>query len=135
MTHFDFSALNIWAIVVASVLNMVIGAVWFSMPLFGKPWMAGLGLKEEDLKPKPTLYIITFLLGVLMAILLALFLQGVDSALHGMAYAAVIALGFVIPMMATHYLFEGRKSKLIFIIAGHTLVVFLIFGALLGGWQ
>lgn len=135
MTHFDFSSLNIWAILLASVLNMAIGFIWFSMAFFGKPWMAGLGLKVEDLNPKPSLYIMTYFLGLFTAVMLALFLQGVNSAVHGLAYGAVIALAFVIPTMLTHYLYEGRKSKLILIIAGHVFLVFLVYGTVLGGWQ
>ena len=79
MTHFEISELNIWAIIVASVLNMVIGFIWYSMALFGKPWMAALGFKVEDLNPKPYIYIVAYLLGLLIAFLLALFLQGTDS--------------------------------------------------------
>jgi hypothetical protein len=135
MTHFDFSSLNIWAILVASILNMAIGFVWFSMALFGKPWMAGLGFKVEDLKPEPKLYIITYILGLFMAVVMALFLQGVDNVVHGLAYGGILALGFVIPTLVTHYLYEMRKGKLIFIIAGHVFVVFLVYGALLGAWQ
>lgn len=135
MTHFDFSSLNIWAVLVASVLNMLIGFAWYSRALFGNAWMAGLGLKEEEMNPRPSLFIIAYLLGLVIALLMALFLQGVDGALHGMAYGAVLALGFVIPTMVTHYMYEGRKGKLILLIAGHELVVFLAFGALLGGWQ
>jgi hypothetical protein len=135
MEHFSFSDLNIWAIVVASVLNMVIGAFWYSRVFLGVPWMKSLGLKEEDLQGSPLKFVIVFFLGAIIAVLMAMFLQGVDSAITGLAYGAVISLGLVIPTMVTHYLFEMRKPALIFIVAGHELVLFLVYGALLGGWQ
>ena len=97
--------------------------------------MLGLGLKEEDMKPEPKLFIMTYLLGLFMAVVMALFLQGVDNALHGLAYGGILALGFVIPTLVTHYLYEMRKGKLILIIAGHVFVVFIIYGTVLGGWH
>jgi hypothetical protein len=135
MTHLDFSDLNIWAILVAGVINMVIGALWYSRPLFGNQWMAHLGIKEEELNPSPGIYVVVFLLGLIIALLMALFLQGSSGALEGLAYGAVIGLGFVIPTILTHYIMERRKAGFMLIIAGHELVLFLAYGALLAGWQ
>ncbi len=135
MTHFSISDLNIWAILLASVLNMVIGAFWYSRAFLGKPWMKHLGLKEEDLKPNPVLFVIVFVLGLVIALFMAMFLQGVNNAAVGLAYGALLSLGLVIPSMLTHYIFEMRKGGFMIIVAGHELVVFLVYGAILGGWQ
>ena len=134
MTHFAFSELNIWAILVAGVINMVIGASWYSEAMFGKQWMAYLGFKKEDLNPSPGLYVFVFFLGLLMAVVMALFLQGA-SAVEGLLYGAVIGVGFVIPMLLTHALMEQRKSGMMWLTSGHVLVTFLAYGALLAGWQ
>ena len=67
MTHFAFSELNIWAILVAGVLNMAIGASWYSEALFGKKWMAYLGFKKEELNPSAGLFVFVFILGLLVA--------------------------------------------------------------------
>lgn len=111
MTHFDFTGLNFWAILVVSVLNMIIGAAWYSYALFGKLWMKGLGLKEEDMKTSPLVYILVFIFGAIIAVLMAMFLQGVDGALTGLAFGVIIALGLVIPTMLTHYLMEGKNAS------------------------
>ena len=134
MEHFAFSELNIWAILVAGVINMVIGAGWYSEALFGKQWMAFLGFKKEDLNPSPGLFVFVFFLGLLMAVVMALFLRGA-SAVEGLLYGAVIGVGFVIPMLVTHALMERRKSGLMLLTSGHVLVTFLAYGALLAGWQ
>ena len=135
MTHFSFSDLNIWAILVAGVVNMVIGALWYSRPLFGNKWMAYLGFKEEEMNNSPWIYVVVFLLGLVIAILMAMFLQGTTGALEGLMYGAIIGLGFVIPTILTHYIMEGRKGGFMFIIAGHELLLFLLYGAILAGWQ
>ena len=135
MAHLAFSEINIWAILVAGIINMAIGATWYSTALFGKQWMNYLGFKMEELNPSPWLYVVVFILGLVIALVMALFLQGAGSALHGLAYGGLIGLGFVIPTMITHYLYEQRKGGFMLIVAGHELVVFLAYGALLGGWQ
>ena len=135
MEHFTFNELNIWAILVASLMNMFIGFLWYSKTLFGRQWMALIGLKEEDANPKPSLFIYAYLLGLLIAFVMAVLLQSAGSALTGLVYGGVIAIGFVIPTILTHYLYEGRKGGLMLIVAGHELLVFLSYGALLGGWQ
>ena len=135
MTHLAFSEINIWAILVAGVINMAIGFAWYSKALFGIQWMNYLGFREEELNPSPLLFIVVFILGLIIALVMALFLQGAEGALEGLAYGAVIGMGLVIPTMVTHYLYEQRKGGFMLIVAGHELVVFLAYGALLGGWQ
>ena len=52
--------------------------------------MKGLGLKEEDLKASPVIYILVFIFGAVIAELMAMFLQGVDGAVAGLAYGAIL---------------------------------------------
>lgn len=135
MTHFSFADLNIWAILVAGVINMAIGATWYSRALFGTKWMSYLGLKEEDANPSVWLYVVVFLLGLVIALFMAMFLQGSEGVVDGLIYGGVLALVFVIPTMITHYLYEQRKGGFMLIVAGHELVLFMAYGALLAGWQ
>jgi hypothetical protein len=135
MTHFSLSDLNIWAILVAGAVNMLIGAAWYSTALFGKQWMGYLGFKSEELNPSPWLFVVVFLLGLVIALVMAMFLRGVEGAVQGLAYAGLISLAFVIPTMITHYLYEQRKGGFMLIAAGHEFVLFLAYGAILGGWQ
>src|SRR5438094_10066761 len=54
MVSFDVSSFNWIAIVLAGVSAWIIGAIWFSPPVFGRRWMAALGLKQEQLgNPAP----------------------------------------------------------------------------------
>src|SRR5947208_14844414 len=49
MVSFDVSSFNWIAIVLAGVSAWIIGAIWFSPPVFGRRWMAALGLKQVQL--------------------------------------------------------------------------------------
>ncbi len=41
--------INYWAVLVAAVVSMVIGALWYSPVLFGKLWMKYSGLSDKKL--------------------------------------------------------------------------------------
>jgi len=114
---------------------MVIGALWYSRLLFGNAWMKGIGFKPDEQGAPPVVFVLVFILGIVIAVFLAMFLQGVNNAATGLAYGVLLALGFVVPTMITHYLMEKRSSQFILIVAGHELVVFMVYGAVLGGWQ
>jgi len=135
MSHFVISDLNIWAILTAALFNMALGSLWYSRAFLGKPWMKYVGLTDANIKPSPLLFVYVFILGLLVAIFMALFLQDVTNAGVGLAYGAVIAVAFVIPTLLTHYLFEMRKGGLMLIVAGHELILFMAYGAILGGWK
>ena len=97
--------------------------------------MTYLGFGEDTPNASTWTYIVVFLLGLIIAVLMAMFLQGADGAREGLLYGAIIGLGLVIPTMLTHYLMEKRKAGFMLIIAGHELLLFLVYGALLGAWQ
>ena len=37
--------INIWAVIVAAIVNMVVGSFWYSKSLFGKEWAKLVGRK------------------------------------------------------------------------------------------
>jgi len=45
-------AINYLAVLVATVVNFVLGGLWYSPLLFGKKWMALMNVTEEEIKKK-----------------------------------------------------------------------------------
>ena len=43
----NFLNVSIWVIIISGVVNMVGGMLWYG-PLFGKPWMKGMGIDPDD---------------------------------------------------------------------------------------
>jgi len=43
-----FMGVNLWAVLGSAVATMVIGFLWYSPALFGKPWMLAMGYDPED---------------------------------------------------------------------------------------
>jgi len=130
--------MNWLAILVGALINMVVGALWYSPLLFSKQWMKLTGRKEMgDKKEMPKMYGITFIGALLMSYVLMHFVQasGAMDALWGAKIGFWLWLGFTAATTISSYLFEGKSLKLYAINAGYYLVVALGVGALFGVWH
>ncbi|MCO6480985.1 MAG: DUF1761 domain-containing protein, partial [Phaeodactylibacter sp.] len=68
--------INHWAVLSCAVFNMLLGALWYSPPLFYNAWKKENGLTDEDIQKASPLkiYGISFLLAYLMSYNMAFFL-------------------------------------------------------------
>jgi len=134
---------NLVAVVIAAIIPMVLGALWYSPLLFAKKWMALMGKTEEELKagfnPVKT-YGISFITCLIMAYILGHFVIYATSATHEAGFGAGMQtgfwawLGFVVTTGSATVLYEGRKSGLFWINAGYYLVCLLLMGGVLASW-
>lgn len=133
--------MNYLAILVAAVLNMVIGALWYSPGLFGRSWMDLVGFRHADVQKRAAgarrPYVITFVGSFVMAYALArvMWYAKVQSAGAGAMMGLLAWLGFVATTHAANYLFEGRPFRLYSINTGYPLVSLVLMGLLLGAWR
>ncbi len=132
MLSFD---MNWLAVVAAVVVSQVLGFLWYSMTMFGKPWMKAVGKTEKQLKAqaKPTDYVYTVVGALIMVIVLANVLgwAGVSDITGALTTAFVLWLGFVAPGSLMNSVFEGRPMNLFFINAAYHLVNMLVAAAIL----
>lgn len=133
---------NWTAVLVASVVHFLLGAVWFTV--FKNPWFQALGTTEQEMMakagPGPIFYpyIVAFLCNVVIARVLAqviLATTAVPTMLHGIRVAFYAWGGFVATTFLTEYVFELRSWTGWSIVAGYPLVGMLLMGAILGAWQ
>ncbi len=133
--------LNYIAIVVATVLQFIIGAVWY-MPIFGKTWGAMHGYdklsQEEQDKAQKGMgpYLVLQFVGTLITtIVLALFLEGLPGDWNVFGVAGFLWLGFVVPTQAIAVMFGGTPKewmgKKFAIMAGGSLVCLMTAAATL----
>jgi hypothetical protein len=125
------------ATLVGTLLGFALGALWYG-PLFGRPWMAAVGLSRDairqDVNPART-YGATFVLGFVACYVFGLFLGPNPGRAFSIAAGAAAGICWVATSLATNYLFEGRRASLILINGGYHAVRFTLFGvafALLG---
>jgi hypothetical protein len=129
---------NIVAILIASVVSMVIGAVWYSPGVFGKLWMQLSGISPEACKKEGTAGMVKKYVGQFAALLLtnwvfawiiaALNLTGLVPGLRAGFW---MWLGFVVPLVFGAVLWEGKPFKLYIINIGQYLLTLSASGAIM----
>lgn len=132
-----FENVNFVAILIAVVASMVVGAMWYSMMGFGKPWMRLVGKSESDLKKGGFLpYVIAVAAGFILACVLSVIinLSGASSVMDGAMVGFWAWLGFVATTTGINSAFSGRPRNLYLIEIGHHLMVMLLMGAILASW-
>lgn len=138
-----FQNINMLAVLVSSVLSLVLGFIWYG-PLFGKKYMALYGMQnmspeEVEMRKKGAtkLYVIQLLLALFEVFVLAHFITGF-GAVTGIIGSAWIWAGFVMPTVAAACMWttdSGKVSWSKFLIqGGYQLLIFIVFGAILGAW-
>jgi uncharacterized protein DUF1761 len=127
--------MNWIAIVVAGVVSMALGALWFSPLMFAKPWTA----MRVDKAPmsgsaSPMLYVITAIGTLVSAMTLdwLIGLAGATSLAGGAIIGLYAGLGFVAPAILSDNLFNERPFKLYLIVAGFPVVALLVMGGIIG---
>ena len=135
MDELPFS-INWLAVLVAIIIRMVIGALWYG-PLFGKPWIALVGLTEETLEGQGKAMSLAAVVAVVMSIIMATLVDYVNATnvLGGLFTGFFVWLGFVATTQYQLVLFEYRKPSLFLINTGYELSTLLAIGVLLAVWQ
>lgn len=129
---------NFLAVVVAAVLNMILGAIWYSPAVYGKTWMALVGKRAEDMRSGAGRgYVLGFIAALILAYVLASVI-GIAQAkgiLQGARVGFWMWIGFVATTSAGDVLWAGRPAKLYFINTGYNLAALIVMGALLAAWR
>jgi hypothetical protein len=132
---------NYISILLASVIGMVIGSLWYSKLLFGKKWMKleKIGPKTmEKMKQRPIgkILLVAFLSLVVTNFVLALVLDYLPehSWNNGLLVAGWLWLGFIATTQLSPVLWKGQSFKLYLLNVGQYLIAFLAMGAFIGWW-
>ena len=139
----DSVPINYIAILLAAVVTMVIGFLWYG-PLFGKPWSKLMGwgemapekMKEMQKKAMPG-YAVQFVGALVMAFVLghALIFSSTYLNMSGVSAGLMAGfwnwLGFVVPVTAGAVFWEGKSWRLWLINVGFYLVNLLAMGVIL----
>jgi uncharacterized protein DUF1761 len=130
--------INYVAVLVCGLLYWLLGAVWYGV-LFGMRWMAleGITMAQAQKSGAPVAYVVSFLLGLLMAYVLAHVCawRNVRTASGGASMGVLMWIGFIGPVTFTTNMFEGRPKMLFAINSFYPLVGLWIMGIVLGLWK
>jgi len=134
--------INFWPILVAAIVAMVIGALWYSPMLFGKDWMTLNKMNDADVKAAKAkgvwgLYVIQFVISLISFCVVGFLVSatGLQTASDGAFLGFLVWLGFVMPIGASGLCWEKKPFKLVLITTVASLLTLVIGAAIIGGWR
>lgn len=130
--------INWLAVIVAAIIRMAVGFVWYSPPVLLKPWQALTGVTPETMRAgMGKALAIDVLASLVMAFILlhAVTYAGATDIFTGAAVGALNWLGFQATLMISLWGYENRSPKLIAINLGNNLIALVLMGALLAVWR
>ena len=136
----EIANINWLAVLVAAILRLVVGSIWFSPIAFVKPWQQLTGVTPESMqKGLVKAIVIDFILSLVMAFVLYHAIMYATnmapSVVGGVLVALLNWLGFVLATHLPLWAYENRSLKLIAIGTGSNLVSLVLMGALFGLWH
>ena len=135
----EFAGLNIFAILVAWVINVLVGTFWYSTAGFGKQWSKLSGVDLMKLPKKEANRAIGFVSvsSLLQAIALAVVLNSlhVQTAADGIFAALVLWFGFTAITTIGNTLYQRQSLTFWAINSLFFLVVMVANGAILATWN
>ena len=130
--------INYWAVLVAAIIRMAVGFVWYSPPMFLKPWQALTGVTPETMRAGLGKAMAVDIIGsLIMAFALANIIgaSGIIDWLNGALAGFWVWLGFMATLLVSLWGYENRSLKLIGINLGNNLIALVLMGALLAVWR
>jgi hypothetical protein len=128
---------NYFAVVVCAVVYWLLGGLWYGL-IFSKRWMELENMTEAQARGMNVAlaYIITFILNLLMAYVLAQLCswRNANTLGRGAAIGVLLWVGIVAPITYTTYMYEMRPKELFAINEFYPLVGLCLMGAILGAW-
>lgn len=132
------ASINYLAILVATIVSMILGAVWYAPQVFGKEWMRLSGLTEKETKENRGAPMVLMLVGSLVAAyVMAHFVDfaGASTFTDGARVGAWVGIGFVFTAAMGESIFNRRPARLLAITGGYSVVNLVVMGAILAAWQ
>ena len=137
----DFTTINWLAVIVGTLIYFFLGALWYSPPLFARPWQAAIGWDDSRPQPQtnPMTYVVPLLLYLVAAVAMAILAAATatDTLSEGITLGLLTGLGFALPMVGVEATFDPNKPKPLqwfLITVAYHLIGFLILAVVIAVW-
>src|SRR3954447_16266767 len=134
-------AINIWAVLLATLSSMVVGFVWYSRPVMGNRWMRLSGVSEEQVAKSP---VPAFIATIIASFVTALVLAGaasISQAYYGgsslgnaLITGLILWAGFTAARFVTHDAFDRRSPSLTLLNSGYELITIVVMALIIGAF-
>jgi len=130
-----FHGMNPWAILASATSAFLVGGLWYSPLLFGAAWKRANRFASDPPPATGKIFATSFLLSLVMALNLAMFLNDPKTNLAWGATAGFLAgFGWVAMGIGIVSLFERRPLTYVLVNGGYLAVALVVMGAILGAW-
>ena len=129
-----FLAINPWAVLVAGIVHMVTGLIWYLPNVFGKQWSK---LTGKDLSPARQWLPVGVLGHIAMVLVLSVLLRlsSVTSVPGGLIVAGLVWIGFIVPLEVGELIWEKIAFRLFLIRIAEHLVALGLACIILSIWR
>ena len=121
-------------VVIAAIVPMVMGALWYSPLLFGNLWLRLIGKKQEDIQGSPTGYAVATAASLVTAFLLSVFthsIYGDPELLEGVLIGVVMGIGVRGMSTLVYSTFEGPPYSVWLLYKAYDTLAMAIMGAII----
>lgn len=133
-----FEGINFLAVAAATLSTMVLGFIWYTNILFGKPWQKAVGLKTEDMDSKEAMkgHLYTMVGAFIAYMALAKIILAIHhyGAYKGLLAGLFFSFAFIATTMLGNDTYERRPFTLTLINAGYRMTCFSVAGLIIGAW-
>ncbi len=128
--------INNTAVLVAAIVSMVIGGLWYSPLLFGNLWMKLNKVSMGKKKSMGKIYLAQFITLWVMIYVLAHYVAYANATTvsEGILAGFWAWLGFIATMSFGAVLWQGKSFKAWLLDNAHNLLVLAISGAIIAVW-
>jgi Protein of unknown function (DUF1761) len=130
--------INLMALLAATAIRFIVGAIWFSPVAFAPAWRGLVGIDEARMKAGlPKAIIIDLIGSFVMAFVLvhAVIYAGASTIAAGAAVGFFNWLGFVAVVQLGANIYQQRPLTLFFVETGFNLLALILMGAVLAVWH
>jgi hypothetical protein len=132
----NLGSINWLAVVVAAVVGLVIGFVYYAPQLMGRRWAASAGATLPSGTPPAMTLVGTIVSVLITAVALGVLASATGATGNdGAALGFICWLGFVLTWTVSGALYERRSWTYVWITALQGLISLLVMGAIIGYWQ
>jgi hypothetical protein len=124
-----FVNINLVVVVVAAIISMIIGFIWYSPWVFGKAWMKAIGVvpgPEADAKKKGMwkTFLLSFLLTIVTSFIIAVVVNSVFTMdiVAALITGLTLSIGFVVSIRLNDKLFSPTSWSVFLISTGYYTV-------------
>lgn len=135
----ELDGMNYWAVAVAWLINVIVGAVWYSPAGFAKQWTAYTKIDILKIPGDEATKILAAVAvsAAVQALALGMVINGLGATtwLEGLNAGLVLWLGFTAATSVGVTLYQRRSWKFLWLNASYFLVVMAINSIILAVWQ